>query len=711
LENKWIIILLISLLSFIAYHNSLNAPFILDDIAKIVGNPDIKQLGNIKTKLVYPYNKEFQSFERNDPSRPLVYLTLTINYLIGKLNPFSYHFFNLLIHILNGLLLFFLAKEIIHYVYKEEFNIFALLAAVFFIVHPINTTVVSYIFSRSDLLATFFYVLALLFFIKTFKVARKYYAFSLLSFILALSSKQIAVTLPAIVLVFDYIFLSNFDIKRVASRISYHVPFWVIFLLYLLFRYFYLGGIGDLEAASTWSRWTYFINQPYIILRYLQLLLVPVGVCFDHGLKPGRLLEFRIFISILILLSMGILIYKIYCKKTGISKMVLFCALWFFVILSPTSSLFPTASPLHENRLYLAGFGFYIFLILLYFLIFRKMKLYIRHRIWIYFSLMVIHILILGALTIGRNRLYQDPVLQWKDVISKYPEKERAYNNLGVLYKDRKEYDSAIKEYQKALEIDPNYAYAYYNLGIVYHDLGEQNRALEAYQKSIELNPRNVDAHNNLGALYKELKRYDSAIREYRKALEIKQGNFKTHYNLGILYSEFKEYDKAIESYRRALELNPDYIRAYNNLGVLHKEKKEYGKAIQEYRKAIELNPKSAGVYNNLGIAYYEQKEYDQAINAYQKALEIDPEYADVYSNLGVTYYEKKEYENAIESYRKALKTDPENLDAYYNLGIVYYSQKRYDEALQSFEALLAIYPEDKSTRDNIETIKKILGK
>ena len=97
LENKWLAIGLIVLISAVVYYNSLHAPFIFDDMHKIVENPDIKQLKYIKTRLIYPYNKEYHNFKRNDPSRPLTFLTFTLNYHFCKLNTFGYTFPDLVI--------------------------------------------------------------------------------------------------------------------------------------------------------------------------------------------------------------------------------------------------------------------------------------------------------------------------------------------------------------------------------------------------------------------------------------------------------------------------------------------------------------------------------------------------------------------------------------------------------------------------------------
>jgi tetratricopeptide (TPR) repeat protein len=561
LENKWLAIGLIVLISAVVYYNSLHAPFIFDDIPKIIENPDIKQLENVKTKLIYPYDKEYYNFKRNDPSRPLTYLTFTLNYHFGKLNTFGYHLFNILMHIFNAVLIFFLTRKIILYIYKKDSHFFSLFVALFFAVHPINTEVAAYVYHRSDSLLTFFYILSLLFFIKTIEKKKCFYIFSLGCFILAFSAKQTAATLPAIVLVFDYIFLSDCNVSKVLARKNYHIPFWLILIVFLLFRLLYFGGIGDKEtdAYSRWSNFSYPVIQPYVVLRYLGLLLIPTGLCIDHFIEPVKtVFELKILASFFSIMVLFILIYKVSRKKTDASKLLLFSALWFFITLFPTSSFLPIRDAMAERRLYLSGFGFFLAIVSLYFLILRKGAICSRSPGWILLGLAGIHIFLLGAATVKRNQLYRNPVLLWQDAISMYPENFRAHYNLSFLYYERREYVKAIEETQKALKINPDSAKARINLGALYRNQKEHAKAIEETQKALKINPDSAQAHTNLGALYYDRKEYAKAIRKYQKALKINPDYVIALYNLGITYYHQKEYEKALRKFKSILRLNPN---------------------------------------------------------------------------------------------------------------------------------------------------------
>jgi len=610
--KQWVAIGLIVIATTIVYHNSLKAPFILDDIGKIVENPDIQKLSNLKTKLVYPYNKQYFTPRRNDPSRPLVSLTFTLNYYFGKLNTFGYHLFNLLIHILNAILIFFLTKKIIslvmtsqslnphpHRLVSQSETVggsisqsltFPFFVALFFAVHPISTSAVTYIFSRSDVLSTFFYISSLLLFAKTFEGNKIPYVLSLVCFILALFSKQIAVTLPAIVLIFDYIFLNNFSIRKTIDKKYYHIPFWILLIIYLLFRYLYLGGMGDIEGGSViWDRYNYLIIQPYIILRYLKLLFIPIGLCIDYVIDPMKFFELKTILSCLSVTMIFWLIYKmIYRKKTNISKITLFSVLWFFIILSPTSSFFPTTSALVENRLYLSGIGFYFFIVFLYFRIFKidfaeKLNL---SRNWVLLSVISLHIVLFGYGAIKRNRLYQNPILLWQDAISKYPNNERAHNNLGLLFYNSNRFVEAEKEYKEAIRINPNLGDAHYNLGLLLHNLNRYSEAEKEYREAIRINPNYGSAHGNIGALLSMLERYDEAEKEFREAIKINPNIVGVHYELGLLLFNLNRFEEAEEEFREVIRINPNSANAHYNLGVLLYNSKRFKEAEKEFKAA-----------------------------------------------------------------------------------------------------------------------------
>ncbi|OGS23044.1 MAG: hypothetical protein A2252_07960 [Elusimicrobia bacterium RIFOXYA2_FULL_39_19] len=599
-KYNWLFITIIFIVTFTVYFNSLKAPFILDDYSKIEKNMDIRDLNNVWHKLIYPYDKTQNNWARNDPSRPLTYLSFAINYHFNQLNPFGYHLTSVVLHILNAILLFFLLKKLLKLIrYKDSVNI-PFFVSLIFAIHPINAVVASYVFNRSDILCTLFFISSLLFFIKAGETNAKYLILSLLCFVLSLSAKQSAVTLPVFILIIDYIFLNNFDNKLLFKNKYYHFSYWLVLFLYLAFRYFYLGGIGDLEGSPTTSRYSYFITQPFILLKYLKLLVLPIGVSFEHGADNYySILEPKVLISVVIILIIVILICFAYRNKNNLSKMYIFCMSWFFIHLSPTSSFFPTTAVMTENRIYLSGVG--IILLLIFTLHYLKINLIsIKIQKVTILAFLILFISFLCANTMKRNELMQNPYLLWKDVITKYPDHFRAHNNLALLYQDNNEYSKAIKEYNIALALNPKY----------------------------------TPSINNLACIYYVQQDYDKAADEYKKILKLEPNNFAALNNLGNIYSIKKEHTTAILYYEKTLTINPTLAEAYNNMAILYEEQNKHSKAKESYKKAVNVDPNNAMLHYNYGLLLHKLNLKNEAIKEFEIALILDPKQQNIKSFL-----------------------------------------------------------------------------
>jgi len=710
-------------LPIIIYSNTLNVPFIFDDIPNIVENPDIKNIRNLKTRLIY---KSDANIYNNQPTRPLTYLSLTLNYYFGGLNVFGYHLVNIALHILVTILIFSLTRKTFFYLsgfpkgpetlaesfsnfpFDQKMNevVLPLAVALLFSVHPMNIDVVTHIIHRSGSLSTLFYLTSLLLFIKSFEGNKWLYPFSLLCFTFSFYSKQIAATLPAMILLFDYLFLSSCKAEKVVQKKYYHLPFWTLLVLMVAWNYFYLGNLGYM--GETLPRYIYLLTQPWAILNYLRLLFVPMGQSIDHFLIPTvTIFEIRFILTIVLLSGIFISTYLFYKKKQSLSRLVLFSVLWFFITLTPTSSFFPINESMAEKRVYLPGWGFSIGLICLYLLIFKMnfQDTFDKSRGKKLIIILGIHILLLSAMTWNRNKDYQSPILLWKEVIKVYPHNARAYNNLGIAFSDKRNHDKALEYYQKAIQVEPNYAKAYNNLGNVFSIKEDYSKAFKYYQKAIQLDPNYAKAYNNLGNVFSDIQDYNEAIRYYQKAIELNPKYADPYYNLGKVYDELKEYGKAQKVFRKASDLNPDLKGTYNRLDVI--DQRKLLTESQETHEQISNDHKS---YNKWGTFYAKQKNYAKAIESYHKALEMNPNYAVAHYNMGNVYRDQNEYGRAVEFYRKAIKLNPDYALPHYNLGRIYSEQGKYTQALREYQKTQKLISDNIQVQEKIERLKKLLN-
>ena len=267
------------------------------------------------------------------------------------------------------------------------------------------------------------------------------------------------------------------------------------------------------------------------------------------------------------------------------------------------------------------------------------------------------------------------------------------YIREGKAYFDNKEYEKAVADYNRALELNPKYVYAYNGRGNVYQTLGEYKKAVSDYDRALELDPEYVNAYNGRGNVYKALREYEKAVSDYDRALELDPEYVYAYNGRGNVYKALREYKKAVSDYDRALELDPEYVNAYNGRGNAYQALGEYEKAVSDYDRALELDPESVYAYNGRGNAYKALGEYEKAVSDYDRALELDPESVYAYNGRGNTYKALGEYEKAVSDYDKAIGLDPEYVIGYYNRGNAYQAVGKYEEALADYSKALELDP------------------
>ena len=208
------------------------------------------------------------------------------------------------------------------------------------------------------------------------------------------------------------------------------------------------------------------------------------------------------------------------------------------------------------------------------------------------------------------------------------------YFYLGFAYSSKREYNKAIKAYQKSLKINPKKAETYNNIGGTYVNNQENDKGIKALEKAIALNPKYAEAYGNLGNAYINLQQFEKAIEFTQKAIELNPKRDMAYANLGNIYIQLQQFEKVIEFSQKAIELNPKNDGAYLNLGNAYINLQQFEKGIEFTQKAIELNPKNDGVYNSMGIAYYWLGQFDEAIKSYIKAININSNESEAYVNL-----------------------------------------------------------------------------
>lgn len=582
--NKNLAIILISIFAIGIYFNSLSGDFVFDDIHMIVENPYIKIPENVLSFFSKGQMSLNQQVKRM--YRPFLMITFYLNYFFGRLNPIGYHIINIMFHFLNGILFIFLAKILLEKsndfsdkksdfvdmkkVSQEKYYWPILFASLLFVVHPINSEAVNYISARSTLLVSFFMLLSLFLYIKKDDYIDKkwlyFYYGAILSFIGALLSKENALMLPFIIILYDICFSNIKRLKGLSKLIiKNYLPLFIILWLYFNLRINLFSGLIKENYVFTSRGYINFLTQIKIIVYYLKLFIWPSDLCVDRYIPGSQsIFELPVFLSTILVLS---LIF-IAIKSSKKNKLISFSVFWFFMNLVPISIVItPFNIVMSEHRLYLPGIGLF-FLIGAISLKLSTQSSYLHLRNRTIIAVIIIAILVIFSIvTIKRNIIWQDSLTLWQDTIRVSPKSFRAHNDLGIEFIKIGQYNKAIKEFRQAIQLrGPYEAKLYCNLAYAYIKKGWFNEAIKTSNDALIIDPNSAEAHHNLGLIYQKKGYYDIAIEEYQKAIRLDPNIFEAHNNLGLIYYQAGQYKEAIVEYKKALKINPDSEVIHNNI-------------------------------------------------------------------------------------------------------------------------------------------------
>jgi tetratricopeptide (TPR) repeat protein len=589
-----------------AYHNSFRGVFVLDDEAHIRNNKRIREF--------WPLSQTLSG------RRPVVDLTLALNYGFGKLeiggrpigplSPWHYHAVNLCIHILAGLTLFGALRRTIMRVagagvLQRSAAWLALVAALIWIVHPLQTQSVTYVVQRGESLMGLFYLLTLYSVLRGVERAEGgsgrravlWFSAAVLSCALGMGSKGVMVTAPFVIALYDWVFLSESLGHLIRRRWGLYVALlatWVVLILTGV------GG-GVLDASNQRatvgfgyrgiSPGAYLLTQVGVLAYYVKLSLWPANLCLDYAWPVAQNVREILLPAIVVVpLLVGTLWALIRRSWIG------FAGAWFFLILAPTSSIVPIKDPMFEHRMYLPLAGVIALVVLG---AYALGSWWARGKgrtagSWARWSALVASVAIvalaMGA-TIRRNRDYHDELIMWRDVLAKRPDHPRGYLGFGTALFERGAHQEAEQAFRRAVALNPSYADAYYNLGNTVRELGRPKEAVDAYRRCLRLNQRHDRAWYNLANTLKQLEEYDAAIEAYRRAVDVKPSHISAWINLGNTLTLLGRLDEAVDAYKRAIALNPRYANARLNYGRTLRLQGKLDEALEQLRLASEFAP------------------------------------------------------------------------------------------------------------------------
>ncbi|MEE9543201.1 MAG: tetratricopeptide repeat protein [Thermodesulfobacteriota bacterium] len=528
--------LLLLIVGLLIYSNTLQSPFVLDDRFFILENPMIGELSN------------FLNFSG---TRYVGFLSFALNYAVSGFDLFGFRLTNILIHIINSTLVYlFLTLTLQTPSLKDSAKELSALgaplaAALLFLTHPVETQAVTYVVQRFTSLATLFYLASLCFYIKARLTGESgdgrgrvlFYAAALVTGLLAQKTKELAFTLPAVIVLYEFTFfkISN-GLKK---KIIYLVPF--ILLMAVIPISLFLPDLFEsstvasrsqyvkehLTATASASRHDYLITQFRVIVTYLRLLILPVNQTFiyDYPLLKS-FTEIRVLSSFALVAAFFFSAVYLYIRSIkrgkGALLLVTFLIIWFFMALSVESSIIPLRFVIFEHRLYLPSTAILPAATVAFFYLFMwffRNKASITHRLYLWIFIIAV-ITIFSIATYQRNAVWKDKRTLWSDNLIKAPGSDIVHYDLALVYMDSGELEKSFYHLKRAVEINPANHMAFNNLANIFYIKRDYRTAMRYYIKALELEPKNGNAHYNLGLVYEKLGLWDKAQEEFFKALQ-----------------------------------------------------------------------------------------------------------------------------------------------------------------------------------------------
>ncbi|MGD0017255.1 MAG: tetratricopeptide repeat protein [Verrucomicrobiia bacterium] len=612
-KSVWLGGALVVLAALAAYSNSFSVPFLFDDV-RILKNPRIQHA---------PLTEMVAS-----TSRPVVQLSLALNYAVGGFDVRGYHAFNLIIHMLAALTLYgivrrTLAGERLRSRYGQTAGWLAFAVALVWLLHPLQTESVTYIIQRAESMMGLFYLLTLYCVIRGAEVTkgRLWYAAAVVACAVGMRCKPVMATVPVVILLYDRAFLTGSLREALRRRVWLYSSLAATWLLLLVLLQ---NGGQEWKTNAGFAYQPiqpveYALTQPGVILHYLRLSVWPHPLCLDYAwpiartwisiVPPATLITILLFATVWLWKSM---------PSLG------FVGAWFFLTLAPSSSVVPIAEAAFEHRMYLPLAAVVTLVVIgIHTLIgWRSMAVCLAVAVG------------LGFLTVRRNADYRSELAIWSDTAAKRPSNPRAHNNLGVALASQGRVSEAIAEYSAALRIKPNYVDPHNGLGAALASQGKVSEAIAEYAAAVRLRPDDADAHYNFGIALVRQGNMSEAIEQFEQALRLGSDDADVHNNLGVVLARTGRLQEAIRQFYLVLRIKPDDAEAHYNLGNALLDSGKVPESIKQYEQVLHLDPDSTEAHYNLGDALYQLGNVSEAIAQYREALRLMPDLAPALSKL-----------------------------------------------------------------------------
>ena len=587
---------------------------------------------------------------------PLTWLSHMLDTELYGRNPGGRHLTSVVLHAINGLLLFFVLWKITGSLLPS-----ASIAALF-VIHPLHVESVAWVSERKDVLSTLFWLLTMWAYVGySARPNLQRYLLVALALALGLLAKPMLVTLPFVFLLLDFwplgrLRLASFkdpsEYRMVWKLVWEKLPLFGLVAASTVMTYLAQQAGGTVRSLETFPFWVRAENALVTYVGYIGKMFWPskLSVFYPH---PGSTLPiWQVLGSALLLIAASALV--IWARR----RRPYLAVGWFWYL----GTLVPVIGLLQLGGQAMADRYTYVPLIGLFIMIAWGIPDLVARWSYRRVGLTIAVCIVLLTLVVSTRAHvahWQNSTTLFEHALRVTTDNHLAHNNLAVALTEQGRIEEAVAHYREALRIRPNFIKAHNNLGHMLTQQGELTEAIALLSRALEYRPGYANAHNNLGLALAQKGDLTGAIAHYTQSIRIRPDNKKAHNNLGLALARQGKLDEAIVHYREALRLKPDYANAHNSLGIALARQGKFGDAIFHLNEALRINPDDANAHNNMGLLLVREGKLAEAIDHYSQALRVSPDNEQIHNNLGIALVEQGKLTEAIAHYSRALEIRP----------------------------------------------------
>jgi tetratricopeptide (TPR) repeat protein len=622
------VLLLLAILPYIGILRN-DFAYAFDDRVLILDSPYVHNFHHLREVLTTTLFANMGAQAGIPYYRPMVKLGFLLCYQLFGPWAFGFHLFSLLLHVAAVGMLFLFAERLL------GDKVAAFSAAALFALHPVHVEAVAWISSVTDIEVTFFCLLTFWYFLRVAAPGGgiKPWAVAAMtgSFVLALLSKELAVTLPLLAAIYEHFYRRDRRETTPWQKIRRYGPLWLVFLSYILVRVRLVGSIGHATGMHPVSMLEMLLSALALVGQYLGILFWPIRLSAFHLFHANTsFLALPVLLGACALGLCAFLFYALWRRGQPTS----FGILWLFVTLMPVLNVrWMGAYVLSERFLYLPSVGFCLVAG------WACAALWQSSANWnnMVRTMMVATACLVTALCVLRISLR---VPDWRDDVTLFtlssaaqPNDYRLHDALGAAYWIRGDWMGAEREWQETLRLEPDSVEPLNSLGVLYAQQQRYDQAMPLLEKALRLNPNDAAAHLNLGAAYAGMGKMDRAEEQFRAAVLLFPLDFNAHNLLGKLYFDSHRPAEAEQQFRQSLQCEPN-LAAYDHLGYIYMQWGDRDRAEKAFKAALALKSTDSRAHFNLGLIYAASGRNTQAVEELQAALAADPNNAEILAAL-----------------------------------------------------------------------------